>query len=123
MIPVNYSTQLNPTSRNRGSRLIKAGFWSSRLIGITLLALLALLYIAQNSQGATKQINYEQSKTDAESLQQDNKDLMININRLKALATIDQSTQDLKLQPVQSIEFLSPNPSIAPSASSSPKSP
>lgn len=105
MVPVTYATQFQSRSR-RSSGLVRIGFLSARMIGMLLLALFALLYIAQSSQGATKRIAVQQYRSQADELNYEEDQLRIEANRLQSLDTITQAAPTLGLEPVTDVEHI-----------------
>lgn len=114
MVPAAYSTTIGPRSIRKGGGIVRDGFLSSRMIGFILLALLALLYIAQSSQGATKEIKVQSLRSQIETIEQDNKQLELEAARAQALSTVEKSVPDAGLESVQSVEYLTPKQTFQP---------
>ncbi len=106
MIPVTYGSALTAKQKRSPRLLQRAGFLSARFIGIILLALLALLYIAQESQGASSNIGLQASNSEAAVLVEKQQQLELEALRLKSLDSISQSAPQLGLEPTESIEHL-----------------
>ncbi len=102
MIPVSYNQRL--LGYKPSKRLGNLGFITSRLAGFVLLASLALLYIAQSSQGAAKRIEVQSLRTQAENLVTQEDQLRLEALRLQSLDTISQAIDPLGLQAVTDVE-------------------
>ncbi len=107
MFPVTYSSSTfsSRTSRTSG-KFAKAGFVSARFVGLLILAVLALLYIAQSSQGATKRIEVQSLRTKADELVTDEGQLKLEVQRLQSLDSVSQAAGQLNLEPVNEVEYL-----------------
>ncbi|HEY1074504.1 MAG TPA: hypothetical protein VGE59_02275 [Patescibacteria group bacterium] len=109
MIPVTYgATTVNSRINRPGRAAARIGFFSVRMIGFLMLAILALLYIAQSSQATTKRLDVQSTRQQADLLTTEEDQLRLEAKRLQSLDTISQSATTLQLEPVQSVEFLSP---------------
>lgn len=86
--------------------LTKAGAGSSRYVGFIILALLALLYIAQASQAATKKVEVQNLRQKADSLANDVDQLKLESDRAQTLDMISTQASSLGLVPVDSVEYL-----------------
>lgn len=106
MVPVSYATSSLHTRRSASHRVARLGFLSARMIGFILLALLALLYIAQTSRGASTRITEQSLKAQADQLTYEQKQLLLDANRLRSLDTLRQSAPATELEPVTTIEYL-----------------
>ncbi len=109
MIPATYPNHFQSRSRST-NRLVGAGIFSSRMISIILLALLALLYIAQSTQGATNEVKYQRLRSQAETTAQENEQLQLDAERLQALSNLDKSVPSLGLEPAGVESYLTPKP-------------
>jgi cell division protein FtsL len=83
---------------------MKMGSVSGRFIAIVVLALLALLYIAQASQGATKRVTAQDLSAKVDDLTQEQNQLQFEALRLQSFDTIAKDAPTLGLQPVTSVE-------------------
>jgi cell division protein FtsL len=102
MVPVSYTSHI-PT-RNRKSSAVKLGAFSGRFIAIFVLAVLALLYIAQASQGATKRVTAQELNTKVDDLTQEQNQLQFEALRLQSFDTIAKDAPTLGLTPVTTVE-------------------
>lgn len=108
MIPVSYSHRTYANTP-QPSVFWRLGAFSTRFLGLLILAFVALLYIAQSSQGATKRIEQQTLRSKVDTLVQEQDQLRLDLVRQQAtLDSISQSTTDMELEPVNSVEFLSP---------------
>lgn len=83
-------------------RELKIGPVSLKFITIALLAVGALFYLAESSQGATQQYQIMQLTDTKQQLEAQGKDLEVEAARLKSLNEISSSSQNLGLVPDQS---------------------
>jgi hypothetical protein len=75
------------------------------MIGFLFLAIMALIYIAQSTEGATKQVESQSLRTRTEELKREEEQLKLEADRLRASAEIiTKSAQDLGLEPTTSVE-------------------
>lgn len=102
MVPVSYTSHI-PT-RSRRSTALKMGAFSGRFIALVALALLAMLYIAQASQGATKRVTAQELSTKVEDLTQEQNQLEFEALRLQSFDTIAKDAPTLGLEPVTNVE-------------------
>lgn len=107
MVPVAYHQSLSSRGQHSSRSLVTLGFFSIRMIGFLVLAILALMYVAQSSQGATKRIQVQSLRAQADTLVTEEDQLRLEAKRLQSLDTISQSVDQMQLEPVQSVEFLS----------------
>lgn len=84
---------------------LKIGPVSAKFITITLLALGALFYIAQSSQGSTQKYQVMQLTQNRQDLESKTKDLEVEAARLKSLDEIKKSTQNSELVPIDGSSF------------------
>lgn len=81
---------------------------SGRLLSIVFLALVALLYIAQSTQGSTKQLDVQQFQSQADQLASQQGQLQLEATRLQSLKVVGADTASMNLEPVTNVEYLSP---------------
>lgn len=105
MVPLTYAGSFQSPSK-RTKPFVRFGLASTRMVGFIILAILALLYIAQSSQGATKRIEVQSLRANAEELSVENEQLRLEALRLQSLDTISQSSDALQLEPVRDVEQL-----------------
>lgn len=115
MIPATYPNHFQSRTRS-GNRLFRAGMFSSRMISIVLLALLALLYIAQSTQGATNEVKYQRLRSQADATAQQNDQLELDAERLQSLSNLDKSAPALGLEPATVETYLTPAPTYQTAA-------
>lgn len=106
MVPISYTHNLQARPGRAPRSFSRFGASSLRLIGILILALLAMLYIAQASQGATKQVELQYQRSTANTIDESNKELELQILRQQSLETLSKSTESLGLTPVDNVEHL-----------------
>ncbi len=106
MIPATYSPSLVAHQPRSKRVLARAGFLSARFVGILLLAVFALLYVAQESQGATRNVEAQSYKSEVNTLIEKQQQLEIDALRLKSIDGLSQSAPQLGLEPVESVEYL-----------------
>lgn len=110
MIPVTYGSRSVNSRINRPGRAVATvGFFSVRMIGFLMLAILALLYIAQSSQATTKRLEVQSTRQQADLFATEEDQLRLEAKRLQSLDTISQAASGLGLEPVLSTEFISPS--------------
>ncbi len=116
MIPVTSATHF-PSRSRQSNKIARFGFLTSRFMGIILLAILALLYIAQSSQGATKSIQYHELTDQEKQLQNNIQDLDLLRKRDMTLQSLQDQVgklpADQQLEAVKDIEFLTPATALA----------
>lgn len=78
----------------------------ARWIGFAILAILALLYIAQASEAATKTVQVQTLRQQADSLQNDVDQLKLEQDRAKTLDMIASQASPLALEPIDGVEYL-----------------
>ncbi|MCL5795490.1 MAG: FtsL-like putative cell division protein [Patescibacteria group bacterium] len=79
-------------------REIKIGPLSIQFVVIIILAALALLYLAQSTQSATKNYQIRELEDQKSKIEEENKRLEIETVRLKSLNEIKSSVKDLNLE-------------------------
>lgn len=80
---------------------VKIGPLSIQFVIIIILATVALLYLAQSTQSATKNYQIRELEDKKAKLEQENERLEIESVRLKSLNEIKNNLQDLNLEPVK----------------------
>lgn len=90
---------------------IKIGPLSLQFITIILLAVLALFYLAQSTQSATRNYKLRELEDKRNKLQQESERLEVEVIRLKSLNEIKNGTQSLNLEPIKESGFISSSPS------------
>lgn len=78
----------------------------SRFIGMIVLAVLALLYVAQASQVSTKSVEIQNLRQKAVALSNDVDQLQLESARAQTLDMISTQASPLGLVPVDSVEYL-----------------
>lgn len=79
-------------------REIKIGPLSIQFVVIIILAALALLYLAQSTQSATKNYQIRELEDQKSKIEEENKRLEIETVRLKSLNEIKAGVKDLNLE-------------------------
>lgn len=92
------------------NRELKLGPLSLKFATIILIAIVALFYLAQSTQGAAQKYQIMQLTETKKELEAQSKELEVEAARLKSLNEIKKSTQDL--EPIQETNFYSPNSHI-----------
>ena len=82
------------------SRLIKIGPLSLKFITLIILAAVALFYLAQTTQSATKTYKVRELRLKKEKLKEKNQRLEIEAIRLESLKQISQGLEGDNLEPV-----------------------
>lgn len=85
---------------------LKLGPASVKLLTIVLFIALALFYLAQTTQGATKTYEINNLNNEKTGLDAEKEQLEIEASKAKALQKIDESATANQLQPVKEIESL-----------------
>lgn len=98
LIPRSNTWQNGLRKRTIGSSF-KIGPISLKFITIALLAIAALFYLAQSSQGASFKYKIMELEDQKEKIQTDVKQLEMESARLKSLNEIKNSAQNLNLEP------------------------
>ena len=86
---------------------IKIGPLSLQFITIILLAVLALFYLAQSTQSATRNYKLRELEDKRTKLQQESERLDVEVIRLKSLNEIKNGTQSMNLEPIKETGFIS----------------
>lgn len=97
LIPSSGSWQPGRKKRTVRQELV-IGPTSLKFITVVLLAALALFYLAQSSQSATRAYRINDLRSRAESLRSDNEQLKLDAVRLQSLQTIQDAAGKLKLE-------------------------
>ncbi len=93
----------NSNSRESGLRKrtigqeLKIGPLSIQFIVIIILAAMALLYLAQSTQGATKNYKLQELKDQKEKLEADTARMEVEAARLKSLNEVQKNSESLGL--------------------------
>lgn len=107
MIPVSYVNHMTTGSHKPSRKLLRMGFVSSRLIGFLILALLALLYIAQSTEATTKRVEVQSLRSQSGLMVTEQDQLELEAIRMQSLDTITKAASQLGLEPVNTVEHLS----------------
>ena len=91
------STQTGLKKRTIGQEL-KIGPLSIQFIVIIILAAITLLYLAQSTQGATKNYKLQELKDQKTQLQSDSERLEVEAARLKSLNEVQKNSDNLGLE-------------------------
>lgn len=94
------------TRKRTIGREIKIGPLSLQFITVIILAALALLYLAQSTQSASKNYKVRELEDKKIILQEENERLEIESTRLKSLNEIKNKTQDMQLQENNTVNYL-----------------
>ncbi len=101
---------LNDNSRKHTiGREIKIGPLSLQFVTIIFLAILALFYLAQSTQSATRNYKLQELEDQKNKLEQENQRLEIESVRLKSLNEIKNGTQSLNLEPAKESGYITPS--------------
>ncbi len=95
----------SPSYLNARPHMPKTG-GVSRYVGIIVLAVLALLYIAQASQVSTKSVDVQNLRQKTATLTNDVDQLQLESARAQTLDMISTEASPLGLQAVDSVEYL-----------------
>lgn len=87
---------------------INIGPLSLQFITIIFLAVLALFYLAQSTQSATKTYKARESEDQKSQLEGENQRLQIEIIRLKSLNEIKNGIQSINLEPTKESGYIPP---------------
>ena len=97
------ATYINPVRR---SNIGPNGRGISRYSGVMILAVLALLYIAQASQTSTKSVTVQSLRQEEAQLTNDVDQLKLESARAQTLDMISAQASPMGLVPVDSVEYL-----------------
>jgi cell division protein FtsB len=107
MIPVMYNQNIGRKPKQQSKSFVRAGLLSTRMMGFLFLAIMAMVYLAQSTRGATKQVESQSLRTKAEELRTEEDQLRIEKDRLEGLGIISESAQkQLNLELTNEVEFL-----------------
>ena len=81
------------------SRFFSLGPMSSKVIGIVLLALLGLFYLAQSTQSATRNYTIQNLEDKKKELETAKDEMTVEAMRLKSLNSIQDKAKELDLEP------------------------
>ena len=81
------------------SRSLSLGPVSTKVIGVVLVALLALFYLAQSTQSATRNYAIQDLDDRKTTLESNKEELTVEATRLKSLQTIQDKAEELNLEP------------------------
>ena len=87
-------------------REIKVGPLSLQFITVIILAALALLYLAQSTQSASKNYKVRELENRKVMLEQENERLEVESIRLKSLNEIKSKTEEMQLEDANKINYL-----------------
>lgn len=85
---------------------IKIGPLSLQFLTVILLAVLALFYLAQSTQSATRNYQLQELQDKQNKLTQENERLEVEAVRLKSLNEIKNTTQSSNLEPTTSFSYI-----------------
>ena len=81
------------------ARPVSVGPISARVLGLVLVALLALFYLAQSTQSATRNYTIQDLESKKENIESAKEDLSVEATRLKSLQEVQKKAQELGLEP------------------------
>jgi len=81
------------------TRSLSLGPVSTKVIGVVLVALLALFYLAQSTQSATRNYAIQDLDDRKTELESNKEELTVEATRLKSLQTIQDKAEELNLEP------------------------
>lgn len=87
-------------------REIKVGPLSLQFISVIILAALALLYLAQSTQSASKNYKVHELENKKIQLEQNNERLEVESTRLKSLNEVKNKAEEMKLEDANKINYL-----------------
>jgi len=114
MLITNQNTMDLGTRKRTIGREVKIGPVSLSFVSIIILAALALFYLAESTQGATKNYQVRELEDQKTQLVQEQQRLEVESVRLKSLSEIKQSTENGNLEENKN-SFYAPSPSTSPS--------
>lgn len=106
MVPVSYATHFQAKPRSTSRKIVRLGGLSLRVVGFIILALLALLYIAQSSRATTARVENQSQATEIDQLRYEQQQLQLDAERIKSLDTMNQFAPQSGLEPVTEVEHL-----------------
>lgn len=87
------------TRRHSIGKVISLGPSAAKIIGVILLAMVALFYLAQTTQGATRNYTVQDLETKKQEIQAAKDDLQLEAVRLNSLQTIKTKAEEMGLEP------------------------
>jgi cell division protein FtsL len=87
------------TRRHSIGRVMSLGPSTAKIIGVVLLAMVALFYLAQTTQGATRSYTVQDLETKKQEIQAAKDDLQLEAVRLNSLQTIKTKAEEMGLEP------------------------
>ena len=87
------------TRKRAINRILSFGPTSTRIIGIALIAMLALFYLAQTTQRGARNYTIQNLEERKKALQDSKDDLTVEAMRLKSLKSIESKANELKMGP------------------------
>lgn len=79
------------------AQVLSLGPMSTKIIGVVLLALLALFYIAQSGQSAARNYEIQDLEKQKSELESSKEELTVEAIRLKSLQEIKNKSEEMKL--------------------------
>lgn len=98
------------TRRRTIGKELKLGPLSMKFATIALIAIAALFYLAQSTQGAAQKYQIMQLTETKKELDAKSKELEVEAARFKSLNEIEKSTQNSNFEPVGQTNFYPTNP-------------
>ena len=114
MLITNQNTMDLGTRKRTIGREVKIGPVSLSFVSIIILAALALFYLAESTQSATKNYQVRELEDQKNQLVQEQQRLEVESVRLKSLGEIKQSTENGNLEENKN-SFYAPSPTPSPS--------
>ncbi len=99
MLVTNSNNYVEGKRKRSLSRFFTLGPMSSKIIGIVLLALLGLFYLAQSTQSATRNYTIQNLEDKKKELETAKDEMTIEAMRLKSLNSIQDKAKELNLEP------------------------
>lgn len=94
--------------RHTIGRDIKIGPLTLKFMTILFLAILALFYLAQSTQSATRNYKAREIEDQYNHLEEENQRLQIDVIRLKSLNEIKNGLESLNLEPAKETGYIPP---------------
>ena len=98
LITKSNSTSLGTRKRTL-FRSVSLGPTSVRLVGVVLLALLSLFYLAQQTQSATRNYAIQDLESKKKTIESVKEDMSLEALRLKSLQEVQNKAKELGLEP------------------------
>ncbi len=86
--------------------IFKLGPVSSKVVAVLIITVLALLYLAQSQNGATKGYEVKDLKEERAIIEEQNEELNIQASRLRAIKNIQNGLEKLDLVPSEGYTYL-----------------